>query len=343
MDTLGKPRKIARPAAKPTDPAGSGATGAPQIRRPRPRPTPPAESKPREKSLEGLGQLLKTKREINGLTRKDVVVKIKIPLDQLESIEDGRLSSLPPVFAKGFLRAYANELGLDAEAILEDYRQMTGGFKNEPASRGPLAQRYVETSVKSGRLRPRSRGLIVVGVLLVAALALTLWLWPGLRHSLGSALPILGNIPGFSVADEEISPGNPPADGPGTSGTSSIADSGQNFVEDPIDPSLEPVNTVRGSISLPPPSGGPAASAARGGTLTLASSEDKVWVQVTVDDNPTEYLLMRPGQRVTWEAKRSVTVVTGRASALNATWDGQNLGALGTSANPTVEVTFPKS
>ena len=131
------------------------------------------------KSLENLGNMLKTHREINGMTRRDVVVKTKIPLEQLESIEEGRLSSLPPVFAKGFLRAYATELGLDAEALVEDYRQMTGGFKNEPASREPLAPKYIETSVGSN-IGPLLKFLLLL-ILIVAALGAAFWFSPAFR------------------------------------------------------------------------------------------------------------------------------------------------------------------
>lgn len=330
--STGRPAPAARPADLP---------GAAPARRPRPRAgssAPPDDMNRREKSLVGLGNLLKTKREIHGLTRRDVVVKIKIPLDQLEAIEDGRLSSLPPVFAKGFLRAYANELGLDAETILEDYRQMTGGFKNEPASREPLSARYVESSVGEAQGGSLKALLIALGVLLL--LALLLIFWPGLRYTLGSVVPLLDRVPGFT-APVVSSPSDPKPVDP--NGGLMIQDpvypdpvkpppEDNPFISDPLNKSGD--GSVTRPLNVPPP------AVPQGGTLVLTSREDKVWVEAVVDEGSREYLLLNAGQAVTMQPTRQVTVTTGQANALNVTWNGQDLGPL---SNKTVdEVTFPR-
>lgn len=321
-------RPSARPAARPAD-----LPGAVPVRRPRPRPgsaKQAAETQLQDKSLVGLGNLLKTKREIHGLTRRDVVVKIKIPLEQLEAIEDGRLSSLPPVFAKGFLRAYANELGLEAETILEDYRQMTGGFKNEPASREPLSAHYVESSVGAEKGGGHKWLLITLGLLVF--LALVLYLWPGLR----SSIPLLGNLPGFKSEEPSTPPppkepsGDPVQDKTAEPGPSTPPPEDDLFVGDPIS---EPVHdTMRGKLASP--------VVQQGGTLILVSREDKVWVEVLVDDKFHEFLLLKAGEPYGWKSERQITITTGQANALNVNWNGQDLGVL---SNKTVdEVTFPK-
>lgn len=328
-----RPAPPARPAARPAD-----LPGAVPVRRPRPRPgsaKQAAETQLQDKSLVGLGNLLKTKREIHGLTRRDVVVKIKIPLEQLEAIEDGRLSSLPPVFAKGFLRAYANELGLDAETILEDYRQMTGGFKNEPASREPLSAHYVESSVGAEKAGGHKRLFMILG--LVVFLALVLFLWPGLRSGLGSFIPLLGNVPGFKP---DVPLTLPPANEPsGEPIQDKVADPGPGAIpppEDDIfvgDPISEPIHDImRGKLESP--------VVQQGGTLIVASREDKVWVEVLVDDKFHEFLLLKAGEPYGWKSERQITITTGQANALNVNWNGQDLGVL---SNKTVdEVTFPK-
>jgi|GEM_PF-1616944 len=380
MSELGKPPKIARPTAKTVaglsrpagsaqakpavrQPAGQGGAARPaagegraarpaagarpavvsgpapaRAARPKPRSSDgPADSAPQTKNLAGLGNFLKTKREIHGLTRRDVVVKIKIPLEQLEAIEDGRLSSLPPVFAKGFLRAYANELGLDAETILDDYRQMTGGFKNEPASRQPLSSRYVESSVGTGRIGSLKGLYITLGAL--AALAALLFFWPGLRYTLGSVIPFLDQAPGFTAAASSSTTPLTQGDSPGGATVAPTASDQPRedniFVEDSI-PRSGPDSLI-GSIS-PPPS---PAVLPEGGTLSLSSREDKVWVQVVVDGEYREHLILNAGQKAVWTPKRQIIVTTGQANALSATWNDQDLGLL---SNKSVdEVTFPKS
>lgn len=330
----GRPRASAprpRPAPKRAPAREDDFAAAPPEPAPRPRPA----SKPvrREKSLEGLGRMLKTKREIHGLTRRDVVIKIKIPLDQLEAIEEGRLSSLPPVFAKGFLRAYANELGLDAEAILEDYRQLTGGFKNEPASREALAPRYVETSVGGGGgLGLGVKTLILAMAALVVVVGLVLWLWPGLRYGLGSAVPFLNLVPGFSQTDETKGPYTTMPAGPADGGNDVVL-SGQGgddpFLDDPIND-----REIIGSISTPP------ALVPAGGILTITSRSDQVWLEVRVDDQERLFYWLRNGQQMTWQARRSISITTGQANALSANWNGREITPL--SSEAVFETTFPQ-
>ncbi len=328
---LTAPRTAAPPESRSPDRESGIRSRRPAepIRREARRTDPVAESRRQEQTLEGLGTLFKTKREIQGLTRRDVVVKIKIPLDQLESIEDGRLSSLPPVFAKGFLRVYANELGLDAEAILEDYRRMTGGFKNEPASREPLAPRYVETSVGPGRWRPDPR-LVVGAILLVAAVLVAIWLWPGIK----GFIPFVGEdsaeiINGSSVLSSASARlnGEAPATGPAAR-----------------EAAPEALAAATGSLEATPATGPPAEAAAEpeldGGILTLSSHKDNVWVQVVVDGRPAQHLTLKTGQKATWEAEKYITVTSGLANALSVIWNGQDLGLLGD--NPIVETRFPK-
>jgi cytoskeleton protein RodZ len=297
-----------------------------------------------EKSLEAMGQLLKTKREINGLTRRDIVVKIKIPLDQLEAIEDGRLSTLPPVFAKGFLRAYANELGLDAETLLDDSRKMTGGFKNEPASREPLAPRYVETSVGSIGWRPGPR-LIVAGALLVAAIAVGFWLQPGWRSAVTALLP--GGSEAETAAPPTIggSLSRPPSEGETV----------------PAEPPAEPVRVDTAAAEEPPAETAPEVAAVEPATeapvepaplpvlssptsLTLTSTKNQAWAEVTVDGgNPEFFWFARAGESAKVIASESIVVASGTAKDLLVLWDGEEeLGPLSQTTATTVRVRFPK-
>ncbi|MDR1044903.1 MAG: helix-turn-helix domain-containing protein [Candidatus Adiutrix sp.] len=339
--------KITRPAnARPAPGAGNAGVGRPGPRPARPgprplrgRPTASGGEASQVASLEALGNLLKTKREIHGLTRRDIVVKIKIPPDQLESIEDGRLSSLPPVFAKGFLRAYANELGLEAENLLEDYRRLTGGFKNEPASREPLAPRYVESSVGPGAGWQSSTRTLIIGGLVIAALAVTLWLWPGLRSTLGAVIPFLDQVPGFEQAEAVIPAGE---DQPPAAGAPTFNPEAENpFVVDPL-AETNTLSSVSGSLGGTLGSSGTTrAPAQAGGTLILSSQQDRVWVQLRVDQRPPEFLWLKSGQQITRRAAQSVTVTSGQANAVNINWNGQNLGQL--SNREVDEATFPGS
>lgn len=71
-------------------------------------------------SFEDLGARLRALRESRGHDLEDVARHIKLSERTLLSIEEGRQNDLPhPVYAKGFIRAYARFLGMSAEEIAE--------------------------------------------------------------------------------------------------------------------------------------------------------------------------------------------------------------------------------
>ncbi|MBU2547258.1 MAG: helix-turn-helix domain-containing protein [Proteobacteria bacterium] len=76
-----------------------------------------------ERPLEALGRRFTEAREKRGRSLREIADKTRIQLGTLEAIESGDHSALPaPVFVKGFLRAYALQLGLDPNEIILEYR-----------------------------------------------------------------------------------------------------------------------------------------------------------------------------------------------------------------------------
>src|SRR5262245_1837216 len=68
-----------------------------------------------------IGQRLKSKREGERLTLEKVFEATRIRIQYLQALETDDLSVLPsPVQARGYLRNYAEFLGLDFESILEE-------------------------------------------------------------------------------------------------------------------------------------------------------------------------------------------------------------------------------
>lgn len=69
-----------------------------------------------------LGEQFKRLRSDGRVTLHEVSRETKIPVKYLEMIEDGRYESLPPdVYVKGFLRRYADFLGVDPNKIISLY------------------------------------------------------------------------------------------------------------------------------------------------------------------------------------------------------------------------------
>jgi cytoskeletal protein RodZ len=74
--------------------------------------------------MKEIGQKLKLKREENGVSLDEAASDLKMRVSQLESIEEGQKDDFKDVFSlKYFIRDYAKYLGLDGEAMLDDFNE----------------------------------------------------------------------------------------------------------------------------------------------------------------------------------------------------------------------------
>lgn len=72
--------------------------------------------------LQSVGHRLRHERELRELSIDEVSKKTRIPRAMLEHLEEDQFESLPPdVFIRGFLKAYALAVDLDAETVLAHY------------------------------------------------------------------------------------------------------------------------------------------------------------------------------------------------------------------------------
>ncbi len=73
----------------------------------------------KELYVEKIGSLLRDAREKKGLSLEHVSSELKINPDYLTALEEGDLNRIPAIiFAKGFLKNYANYLGLDGDRLV---------------------------------------------------------------------------------------------------------------------------------------------------------------------------------------------------------------------------------
>ena len=69
-----------------------------------------------------VGDILSAKREEKGLSLREIASRTHIRLDYIRYIENSIFEKIPSdIYVKGYLRAYAKVLGLDAEDILDVY------------------------------------------------------------------------------------------------------------------------------------------------------------------------------------------------------------------------------
>lgn len=115
---------------------------------------------------DGVGHSLKVVRERRGLALADVSARLRIRRPYLEAIEAGRFGELPgAVYVSGFLRQYAEFLGLDPDQILKSYQSEADGQVQRVVLNFPLPRPEERTP----------RLWLVVGALVVAGIVYMLW------------------------------------------------------------------------------------------------------------------------------------------------------------------------
>ena len=74
--------------------------------------------------MKEIGLKLKLKREENGVSLEEAAEDLKMSVNKLQSIEEGKKEDFKDVFSlKYFIRDYAKYLGLDGETILDEFNE----------------------------------------------------------------------------------------------------------------------------------------------------------------------------------------------------------------------------
>jgi len=113
----------------------------------------------------GIGERLRQGREAKGVSLDEVASQTRIPIRHLQHIEREEWDALPAItYCVGFVRSYANAIGLDGAELGRELRERLGGVR----SRAPAAEYYQPAD--PSRVPPKSLAIIaaVIGVLLIA-------------------------------------------------------------------------------------------------------------------------------------------------------------------------------
>lgn len=146
----------------------------------------------------GAGADLRHAREQRGLSLDELSRRTKISLKILESLEANQLDKLPePIFVRGFLRAYAREVGLNPEETVQRYLTQFPP-RGEAAERatatpspfepGGAVER--ETDVLAAGTRDwRARGVLIAALVVIAGYAMIHWRASGPSQPVPAAAP----------------------------------------------------------------------------------------------------------------------------------------------------------
>lgn len=154
---------------------------------------------------------LRDARQRLGIELRDAASMLRIRYPYLQAIENGRYDELPgAAYATGFLRSYAEFLGLDPDTILRRY-------KDEAAGRAGKQELYFPTPVPEGRV---PGGTVLLATLVIAGLVYGAWYYlSATDRSVADMVPVLpdrlvsllDNLPWSSSSTPSASPAGEPA------------------------------------------------------------------------------------------------------------------------------------
>ena len=147
------------------------------------------------------GQMLSAARVQQNLTQREVAEKLHITMHYVNAIEHDEHDKLPgAVFAKGYIKRYAEIMALDETAVMASYEDLSHA---RPAV-------IAGTSRNAKKARRVGKSLLVMAALATVfiTLFLGLWAWNGedadtLR---GSVIPVLSELPGSTSPEQLVTP-----------------------------------------------------------------------------------------------------------------------------------------
>jgi transcriptional regulator with XRE-family HTH domain len=130
-----------------------------------------------------IGEVLKRTRTRRKLDIRTVEERTKIRIKYLRALENEEWEVLPaPAYAKGFLRTYAQFLGLDGDALVDEYRRTVEAAQNADRAY-PFSEPVLERRRRPGEEPRRGWPVWASALGIVAAAAVVLLLILGLTGS----------------------------------------------------------------------------------------------------------------------------------------------------------------
>jgi cytoskeleton protein RodZ len=265
-----------------------------------------------------IGRFLEQKRKERGLSLEEVEQATKIRKRYLTGLEREDYAMLPDaVYARGFLKTYANYLGLDGEALS---RQLKSGRKSrrergidyntrpESDFEKPL---ITPSGLRGTQKRKLSTSAIVTVIVAVLALAAVI----GALYFVGRGVQASkeGNPPSGETpprGEQQDVAGREKAPEAGSAKEDAVGSKGKTGDEE---------GPAGAKQSAPPD------------TLQVLVNvrERPSWILIRIDGTAAYEQVAQPGFSRTFEAEQQLYIKSGDAGAVTVEINGQDAGALG--------------
>ena len=255
-----------------------------------------------------IGDLLRRERERQNLSIKDIEKATSIRALYIDAIEKGEYKTLPgEVYAKGFVRNYANYLKLNANEIVNAFNEEMHPQEELQESAGSSSAEEARQEQSAERNREEYRGPKIT--------SLESYPMEKSSHGVRNALMVATAV--FVVAFAAL-----------------IAFGGD---EEPSAPAPRAKTQTQQGQKQTEAAPKPAAD----GVEVKLSFTDLCWTEVVVDGKTEFEGTAEKGKVLTLKGKDKVRITAGNAGALNYSLNGKDMGAIGQKGE-VVEKTFTK-
>lgn len=301
---------------------------------------------------EGVGEYLRRQREGRQVSQERLSAVTKIKVKYLQAIEEGRFAELPPEpILRGFLRAYAAEVGLDASDVLRRYEASPGRRVTGPSL--PQLRERVKTSPFP------LRRAVVLGVWLFFSAGLTfLFTMGGWEKMVGGstrrdAPKAVKEVATSGEVKEPVSEDNGSNHSlPHSEGTLALEKGAPR--PSPAGPAEEPASVVpaplkastgggpdRGAsggrleVSVKKEDGGgsPPSPQEKGPLVLKITALEDTWLRVIIDDVKQDEVLLLEGRSRDWKAREKFVLTVGNRAGTQVELNGLAIQLPKTSSN----------
>ncbi|HVS84920.1 MAG TPA: helix-turn-helix domain-containing protein [Gaiellaceae bacterium] len=132
-----------------------------------------------------IGNSLREARVRQGLGYSEVELATKIRAKYIRALEEEDFDVLPSeTYARGFLRAYAEQLGLDGQLYVDEFASRFGSVWREDQPHRPQSRVYARRGVER-----RAVALALAGIAVLVVLVFVAWKFGGASPSTPSVVP----------------------------------------------------------------------------------------------------------------------------------------------------------
>jgi len=183
--------------------------------------------------MDNFGDQLRQERERRNVALDEIARSTKIRVRYLQALEDGEHERLPGiVFAKGYVRAYAETIGADAERLVGAYvaeQRSLGRLQTEASQENVLEALAAAVENDKNRASKRAKAALIV----IVAVAGFVAFWFGVR-------PLIGRDPATVATTSTPKTAAPEQ--------ASVPETTTGSTRQAVDPANEPVRAVEPTV-----------------------------------------------------------------------------------------------